>query len=99
MSEHLGPFSFQHIVPKSHRMTQEAEMRTTVTLEEKLLEEAQELTGITDRSRLIHEGLEALIQSEAARRLANLGGSAPDIQPMSRRRPASDDPHRHLGLD
>ena len=94
-------------LPKTHQlphhmmytMIQEAQMRTTVTLDEKLLKEAQELTGITERSRLIHDGLEALIQREAARRLARLGGSVPDVQPIPRRRPEPDDSHRHLGLD
>ena len=62
-------------------------MRVTVTLDEELLKEAQELTGITERSRLIREGLELLIQRETARRLARLGGGAPDVQPIPRRRP------------
>ena len=87
MSEPLGLFSFQHIVPKAHCTTQEAEMRVTVTLDEELLKEAQELTGITERSRLIREGLELLIQRETARRLARLGGGAPDVQRIPRRRP------------
>jgi len=63
----------------------EVYMRTTITLDEDLLKEAEELTGITERSKLIHNGLEALIQREAAQRLARLGGSAPDIQPITRR--------------
>lgn len=74
-------------------------MRTTVTLDDALLQEAEELTGITERSRLVREGLAALIHREAARRLAQLGGSAPDIQHIQRRRPEPDDPDRHLGLD
>jgi Arc/MetJ family transcription regulator len=80
-------------------MMQEVHMRTTVTLDDKLLKEAEELTGITERSRLIRDGLEALIQREAARRLARLGGSSPDIQPIPRRRAEPDDSHRHLGMD
>ena len=63
----------------------EVYMRTTITLDEDLLKEAEELTGITERSKLIHNGLEALIQREAAQRLARLGGSAPDIQPITHR--------------
>lgn len=66
-------------------------MRTTVTLDDDLLKRAEDVTGITERSRLIRDGLEALIQREAARRLARLGGIAPDIQPIARRRPATDD--------
>jgi Arc/MetJ family transcription regulator len=80
-------------------LMQEVRMRTTVTLDDQLLKEAEELTGITDRSKLIRDGLEALVHREAARRLARLGGSAPDIQPIPRRRPEPDDSHRHIGVD
>jgi Arc/MetJ family transcription regulator len=61
-------------------------MRTTVNLDESLLAEAQELTGTTERTTLIHEGLRALIQRESARRLARLGGSQPDFEVPPRRR-------------
>lgn len=50
-------------------------MRTTVILDDALLEEAQRLTGIAERTALIHEGLRALIERESARRLSRLGGS------------------------
>jgi metal-responsive CopG/Arc/MetJ family transcriptional regulator len=72
-------------------LMQEEHMRTTVTLDDQLLKEAEELTGITERSRLIRDGLEALIQREAARRLARLGGTMPDFQDIPRRRSSSDD--------
>lgn len=61
-------------------------MRTTINLDEALLEEAQRITGLTERSALIREGLKALIERESARRLARLGGSEPQIKPVSRRR-------------
>ena len=61
-------------------------MRTTVTLDDELLKDAQELTGITDKSALIKAGLTALVEREAARRLARLGGSQPDIEDVPRRR-------------
>lgn len=61
-------------------------MRTTVTLDEELLEEAQRLTGVRDRRSLIDEGLRALIQRESAKRLALLGGTEPDLEPINRRR-------------
>lgn len=67
-------------------------MRTTVTLDEELLKEAEELTGISERSKLIRDGLEALIQREAARRLARLGGTMPDFEDIPRRRRSADDP-------
>ena len=50
-------------------------MRTTMNLDEALLDEAQRLTGIAERTMLVHEGLRALIERESARRLAKLGGS------------------------
>jgi len=52
-------------------------MRTTVTLDDALVERAAELTGITERTSLLRSGLESLIRVEAGRRLAALGGSDP----------------------
>jgi hypothetical protein len=46
----------------------------------------QELTGIRERTALVHEGLRSLIEREAARRLARLGGVAPDLEVPPRRR-------------
>jgi Arc/MetJ family transcription regulator len=63
-------------------------MRTTVNLDDGLLSEAQRLTGLKERSALIHAGLRALIERESARRLARLGGSEPDLRPPPRRRTA-----------
>ncbi len=54
-------------------------MRITVTIDDKLLADAQELTGITDHGALIRAGLVAMIEREAARRLARLGGTEPQI--------------------
>lgn len=64
-------------------------MRTTVNLDDKLLAEAQRLTGTKERTALIHAGLEALIERESARRLARLGGSEPGLEPIPRRRPGA----------
>lgn len=61
-------------------------MRTTVNLDDSLLEEAQRLTGMEERTALIREGLRALIQRESARRLALLGGTEPDLEAPPRRR-------------
>lgn len=63
-------------------------MRTTVNLDEELLETARHLTGLNERSALLREGLKALIERESARRLARLGGSQPQLQPVPRRRSA-----------
>ena len=61
-------------------------MRTTVNLDTDLLDEAARLTGVTERTALIHAGLQALIERESARRLARLGGSQPDLASAPRRR-------------
>jgi len=63
-------------------------MRTTIALDDELLETAQEYTGLTEKSALVREGLKALVQREAARRLALLGGTEPDAKQVPRRRPA-----------
>ncbi len=52
-------------------------MRTTVTVDDKMMADAQRLTGITEKSALLRAGLKALIERESARRLARLGGSDP----------------------
>lgn len=63
-----------------------ATMRTTVNLDEALIEQAQRVTGMRERTALIHEGLRALIARESARRLARLGGSDPKAKAPRRRR-------------
>lgn len=62
-------------------------MRTTFNLDDDLLGEAQRLTGMTERTALIHEGLRALIERESARRLARLGGTERLLRVPPRRRP------------
>jgi Arc/MetJ family transcription regulator len=52
-------------------------MRTTLDLNDELVGEARELTGVKEKTRLIHMGLQLLIEREAARQLAALGGSDP----------------------
>jgi hypothetical protein len=52
-----------------------------------LWRQASELSGIDDRERLIEAGLLALIQREAAQRLARLGGTMPDLVVPERERP------------
>lgn len=61
-------------------------MRTTLNLDDDLLGEAQRLTGMAERTALIHEGLRALIERESARRLARLGGSERALKAPPRRR-------------
>ena len=60
-------------------------MRTTLNIDDQLLDEAQRITGLTEKATLVREGLRALIERESARRLARLGGSEPQLEPISRR--------------
>jgi Arc/MetJ family transcription regulator len=62
-------------------------MRTTVNLDDALMERAVGLTGVTERGVLMREALTALIERESARRLARLGGSEPGLEVPERRRP------------
>ncbi len=61
-------------------------MRTTVTIDDDLLQRAAELTGMTERSALLREGLETLVRVESAKRLAALGGSDAAASAAPRRR-------------
>ena len=63
-------------------------MRTTINIDDKLLDEAQQLTGITEKTAVIREGLRALVQRESARRLAKLGGTEPQLRRIPKRRMA-----------
>ncbi|MFL5338513.1 MAG: type II toxin-antitoxin system VapB family antitoxin [Geminicoccaceae bacterium] len=67
-------------------------MRTTLAIDGALLAKAMGLTGLTERTALVREGLEALIERESARRLARLGGNEPGLRPIPQRRrtPESD---------
>ncbi|UVO11923.1 type II toxin-antitoxin system VapB family antitoxin [Mycobacterium sp. SVM_VP21] len=61
-------------------------MRTTVTIDDELLARASELTGITEKSALLRDGLQTLIRVESARRLIALGGSDSRAAAAPRRR-------------
>ncbi len=61
-------------------------MRTTLALDDDLLAEAQRLTGTTEKTAVVREGLKALIERESARRLARLGGTEPQLRDVPRRR-------------
>jgi Arc/MetJ family transcription regulator len=64
----------------------EVRMRTTVKIDDELLARASELTGITERSALLRDGLLTLIRVESARRLGALGGTDRDATAAARRR-------------
>lgn len=55
-------------------------------LDDGLVERARRLTGLTEKTAVVHAGLEALIARESARRLAALGGTEPQARPARRRR-------------
>jgi Arc/MetJ family transcription regulator len=61
-------------------------MRTTLALDDDLIREAQRLTGTKEKSALVREALQALIERESARRLARLAGSEPALGTIQRRR-------------
>jgi Arc/MetJ family transcription regulator len=61
-------------------------MRTTLNIEDELIAEARELTGIAEKTELVRVALKSLIARESGRRLALLGGSAPNMQDIPRRR-------------
>ncbi len=64
-------------------------MRTTINIDEHLLEKASKLTGIAEKTSLVRLGLEALIAKQAALRLAQLGGSEKRLQLPPRRQSAT----------
>lgn len=63
-------------------------MRTTLIIDDALLERAREMSGIREKTALVRAGLEALIARESGKRLAALGGTQPKLATVPRRRPA-----------
>lgn len=61
-------------------------MRTTVIINDELLDRARRLSGLKEKTTVLHAGLQALIARESARRLAALGGSERALKPIPRRR-------------
>jgi len=69
-----------------HRLCIFVCMRTTLNINEELIEKASNLTHIKSKTALIHEGLKALITRESSQRLALLGGSEKSLKEITRRR-------------
>lgn len=63
-------------------------MRTTLNIEDSLIDKAIKITGIKEKTALVKLGLEALIARESARRLAKLGGTQKQLQEIPRRKGA-----------
>ena len=61
-------------------------MRTTLNIDDDLLQKAAKLTGVEEKTSLVRLGLEALIARESGRRLAKLGGTEKKLQTIPRRR-------------
>ena len=57
-------------------------MRTTLNIDDELMREAQELSGIREKTATVRAALEALIARESARRLAALGGTERPLRPL-----------------
>jgi Arc/MetJ family transcription regulator len=63
-------------------------MRTTLNIDDNLIDKATKITGIKEKTTLVKLGLEALIARESARRLAKLGGTQKQLQEIPRRKGA-----------
>jgi Arc/MetJ family transcription regulator len=63
-------------------------MRTTLNIEDNLMDKASRMTGIKEKTALVKLGLEALIARESARRLARLGGTQKQLKEIPRRKGA-----------
>jgi len=61
-------------------------MRTTIIIKEDVLAKASALTGVKEKTALVHMGLEALIARASAVRLAHLGKSERGLRSIPRRR-------------
>jgi Arc/MetJ family transcription regulator len=63
-------------------------MRTTLNIEDNLMDKASKMTGIKEKTALVRLGLEALIARESGKRLARLGGTQKQLEAIPRRRGA-----------
>ncbi|NEI74547.1 type II toxin-antitoxin system VapB family antitoxin [Rhizobium lusitanum] len=64
-------------------------MRSTINLDDALLEKARVLTGTKETTALLRQALETLVRVETGRRLIALGGTMPDAEAAPRRRSAA----------
>ncbi len=61
-------------------------MRTTLNIEDELIDKAKRLTGITEKTSLVRLGLQTLIAMESGKRLAKMGGTEKGLDVIPRRR-------------
>ena len=81
------PLIFLALLSRMHESCILIHMRTTLNINDDLLKQAARLSGITEKTAIVHAGLEALVARESAKRLAALGGSEPRLRKIRRRRP------------
>ena len=80
----IGGFSYP--LNRMHESCILIHMRTTLNINDDLLKQAARLSGITEKTAVVHAGLEALVARESAKRLAAMGGSEPRVRKIRRRR-------------
>ncbi len=61
-------------------------MKTTLDIDDKMLEKAALLSGVKEKTKLVHMGLKALISNESSKKLAELGGIEKELTNIPRRR-------------
>ncbi|HOP48336.1 MAG TPA: type II toxin-antitoxin system VapB family antitoxin [Desulfobacteraceae bacterium] len=61
-------------------------MRTTLNIDDNLIDKASRMTGIKEKTALVKLGLEALIARESGKRLAKLGGTQKQLKDIPRRK-------------
>ncbi|NRP74943.1 Antitoxin VapB32 [Ensifer psoraleae] len=64
-------------------------MRSTINLDDSLMERARFLTGTKETAALVRQSLETLVRVESGKRLIALGGTMPDAEAAPRRRSAA----------
>ncbi len=63
-------------------------MRTTLNIDDSLMDRASKMTGVKEKTTLVKLGLEALIARESGKRLARLGGTEKKLKAIPRRKAA-----------
>jgi len=61
-------------------------MRSTINIDDNLMERAKSLTGTKETAALVRQALETLVRVESGKRLIALGGSMPEAEASPRRR-------------
>jgi Arc/MetJ family transcription regulator len=81
-------FNSKFLLTSMHKGCILMHMRTTLNIDDQILEKASQLTGVKEKTALVRLGLEALIARESSKRLAKLGGTENNLRSIPRRRSA-----------